>query len=251
VSAEGWSGDDARTWLEQGELFVPGRREQLETLLALAPVLPGPAVFADLGCGHGAVSELLLERVPGCRVLGIDSSAPLLEAAAERLAPHGERFTTLELDLAELRCRDLPAGLHAALSSLAIHHLEAAGKRRLFAEVTRALRPGGALLVADLVEPTSAAARELAAREHDEAVRRRSLERFGDLRAFERFRELGWNLWRDETPDPEDRPSPLMDQLRWLEEAGCAGVDCWWAAAGHAVFGGRRPAAPPEPSRGA
>jgi len=45
-----------------------------------------------------------------------------------------------------------------------------------------------------------------------------------------------WNYYR--FPDPGDRPSPLVDQLAWLKEAGFAIVDCFWLQAGHAIFGG-------------
>ncbi len=45
-----------------------------------------------------------------------------------------------------------------------------------------------------------------------------------------------WNYYR--FPDAGDRPSPLVDQLAWLKEAGFAIVDCFWLQAGHAIFGG-------------
>ena len=51
---------------------------------------------------------------------------------------------------------------------------------------------------------------------------------------------MSWNLWAETEPDPSDHPSTLLDQLRWLEEAGLSGVDVAWLKAGHAVFGGIR-----------
>lgn len=41
-------------------------------------------------------------------------------------------------------------------------------------------------------------------------------------------------------PDPVDKPSRLMDQLLWLEQAGWRDVDVYWMRAGHAMFGGRK-----------
>ena len=64
--------------------------------------------------------------------------------------------------------------------------------------------------------------------------------RHQDLRAYERFEELEWNLFRETEPDPIDRPSPLFDQMKWLEEAGLTDVDVFWMKAGHAIFGGRK-----------
>jgi len=97
------------------------------------------------------------------------------------------------------------------------------------------------VVIADLVRPATPAAHALAARAWDEAVRRRSLELAGNLGPFEKFRGERWNLYADPEPDPIDQPSPLLDQLRWLEEAGLSGVDVFWMKAGHAVFGGVRP----------
>ena len=41
--------------------------------------------------------------------------------------------------------------------------------------------------------------------------------------------------------DPIDKPSTLLEQLRWLEAAGFAAVDVFWMEAGHAIFGGVKP----------
>ena len=43
--------------------------------------------------------------------------------------------------------------------------------------------------------------------------------------------------------DPEDidKPSPLLTQLKWLEQAGFKAVDVFWMQAGHAIFGGWKP----------
>lgn len=38
-----------------------------------------------------------------------------------------------------------------------------------------------------------------------------------------------------------DKPSPLFDQLRWLENAGFVDVDVHWMLAGHALFSARKP----------
>jgi len=59
-------------------------------------------------------------------------------------------------------------------------------------------------------------------------------------RIFVPDREERWNFYADPDPDPIDQPSPLIDQLRWLAEAGLSGVDVHWLKAGHAVFGGWR-----------
>src|SRR5262249_60905680 len=48
----------------------------------------------------------------------------------------------------------LPSGpFDLVVSALAVHHLDGAGKQRLFAQVARVLRPGGRLVLGDLVVP--------------------------------------------------------------------------------------------------
>jgi tRNA (cmo5U34)-methyltransferase len=165
----------------------------------------------------------------------------MIEHATTALSRHHGRFEARLFDLADPSWRRFPWPVDAFLSSLAIHHLDGEGKRALYRDLARALAPGGAIAIADLIEPRTEAAKRLAARAWDESVRRRSLEIAGHLGPFETFRAKRWNLYAESEPDPIDHPSPLIDQLRWLEEAGLAGADVVWMKAGHAVFGAYRP----------
>ncbi len=47
-------------------------------------------------------------------------------------------------------------------------------------------------------------------------------------------------MYRYPDVDDIDKPSRLLDQLKWLEQAGFADVDVFWMQAGHALFGGRK-----------
>jgi len=236
-----WREDLSETFLDLGRYFVPHRERQAATVVGAIAEPEGPAHCIDLCCGEGLLAEALLERFPQATVHGFDGSPAMLEAARNRLARFGERFQTREIDLFDPAWRrELPWPLHAVVSSLALHHLDGAGKARLFRDVHAALAPGGALVVADLIEPADGEARRIAALAWDEAVRQRSLALSGDLSAFERFEATRWNLYSDPEPDPVDKPSPLYAQLRWLEQAGFVAVDVYWLLAGHAIFGGKK-----------
>jgi tRNA (cmo5U34)-methyltransferase len=241
-TGRGWTETDSRAFVDDGAVFVPSRDEQLATLCALVPARPDEAfTVAELGAGAGVLARAVLDAFPRCRYVALDGSATMRAQLARTLAPHHARVEVRAFDLAARDWRaTLPSPLRCVLASLVVHHLPAAGKRRLFADVARRLEPGGALLLADVVEPASPAAREAFARQWEDAARRQSLALTGGLEAFQRFRSGGWNFYRG-TPEPYDQPSRLDEQLRWLREAGFATVDCFWMRAGHAIFGGWRP----------
>ena len=236
----GWDEASSRDFIDLGRFFVPEREEQIAAVLGLIPD-PGDGLLVDLCCGEGLLSRALLERFPRARVLALDLSPAMLAQARATCAAHASRFDTRPFDLGDRSWRAFPEPVRAFVSSLAIHHLDGPAKRLLYGDLAAALAPGGALVIADLVQPATPAAQALAAKAWDDAVRRRSLELSGNLGPYEKFREMSWNLWAEPEPDPIDHPSTLLDQLRWLEEAGLNGVDVCWLKAGHAVFGGVSP----------
>ena len=246
---QGWQETDSKLFIERGRIFTPDRDRIGRTLVDLIPAVP-PAADApaeaftavEIGCGQGWLGAAVLARFPAARVVALDGSPAMLAAAAELLAPYRGRFELRRFDLHDPAWPDQIHGpVRCYLSSLVLHHLDGPGKQSLYRRLFERLEPGGALLMADLAEPTSEWQRRHFAREWDLATREQSLALTGNLDAYETFRAEQWNLW--EHPDPDfDQPSPLPDHLRWLTEAGFVGTDVFWSRAGHAVFGGYRPA---------
>lgn len=121
------------------ELF--GERALLGALLGL---LDDDAVVGDLGCGTGTASAALAGWAG--RVVAIDSSPEMLDAARERL----DDAPNVELRRGELEALPVADGeLDAALLLLVLHYLPS--PERALAEAARALRPGGRLLLVDLL----------------------------------------------------------------------------------------------------
>jgi tRNA (cmo5U34)-methyltransferase len=236
-----WTEDSSRRFLDYGRYFVPEREHQMEIIRALIPAGQSPFQIVELCCGEGLLAEALLEAYPAASLLGLDGSREMLDRAGQRLARFGGRFQGRQFDLADRSWRPAIRSARAAVSSLAIHHLTGEGKLELFRDVFAMLAPGGAFVVADIVEFSSPAGLRLAAEEWDEAVCRRSLELDGDTAGFEQFQRLEWNMYRYREPDDIDKPSTLLDQLKWLEMAGFEAVEVHWFRAGHAIFSGTRP----------
>jgi SAM-dependent methyltransferase len=242
-----WTEADSQRFIDDGAVFVPSRDEQIATLCALIPARTDEAfTVAELGAGAGVLARAVLGAFPRCRYVALDGSAAMRTRLGTTLERYRKRVEVRAFDLADRGWRAaLPSPLRVVLASLVVHHLPAAGKRQLFADLARRLEPGGALLLADVVEPPSPAAREAFARQWEDAARAQSLALTGDLEAFARFERDGWNFYRG-TPEPYDQPARLDEQLRWLRAAGFATVDCFWMRAGHAVYGAWGPRHGPQ-----
>jgi len=106
----------------------------------------------DLGCGPGDIPIRLAKAFPGCRVTGIDASAPMIrfaeravqsEGLQDRIAFQCERFERL-------------AGaniVEAAVSNSLLHHLP--NPLQFWNKLRQLVKPGSPVLVMDLLRPDS------------------------------------------------------------------------------------------------
>ena len=235
-----WSISDTELFVRYGQACVPRRPEQISTVCDLLGELPVAHVL-DLCCGEGLLSQEYLRRTPQGRVTLLDGSAEMLQAAESRLASFGDRFTQVQADIADRDWR--VAGRYGGvMTSLAVHHLDAGGKQRLYRDLHDLLPPGGVFVMADLVEPTGPVARRVAADAWERSVAEESRRLFGGDEALTAFRQADWNYFRQPGPDSFDMPSSVAEHLTWLSAAGFAEVDLVWQYAGHAIFTARRPA---------
>jgi len=191
--------------------------------------------FIDVGSGDGAMSELLLTATPQSQAVLVDFSEPMLARAERRLARFPGRWRAVRGDLSEPGWAGaLPAGTYsAAVSSFAIHHLPAARKRGLLAELFELLEPGAMFVNMDVVTVQGPLAGLFD--EQMEANAIRAEHRRGGARSDE-------EVARDQIDDSEDdRPDSAEDQLRWLRDAGFEDVELHFKWAEGAIFGGVRP----------
>jgi ArsR family transcriptional regulator len=111
---------------------------------ALPGLLDESWTVGDLGCGTGQVAASLAPFV--AQIIAVDGSDAMLAEARRRLAGC-DNVQVLHGDMEALPVDD--GALDAAVVALVLHHLPDPG--RALAETARALRPGGRILVVDML----------------------------------------------------------------------------------------------------
>jgi tRNA (cmo5U34)-methyltransferase len=236
-----WSEETSRLFINYGSYFVPEREHQIEIITGLLSNLKGANHVVDLCCGEGLLDEAILNSFSTFTIQGLDGSDEMLRRARERLARFGNRFISGKFELTSTNWRKTGQIVDAVISSMAIHHLTGLQKQQLFMDVSQMLTGDGIFIIADIIEHTNEMGKNQAAKALDEIVRRRSIELDGNTAAFDFFQKEGWNIFRHLDPEDIDKPSPLFDQLKWLEESGFMNIDVHWMLAGHAIFSARKP----------
>jgi tRNA (cmo5U34)-methyltransferase len=237
---DAWTETDSRDFVDLAEIAVPAREEQTEALLALIPAERNDTfALVDICAGEGMLCERVLETYPNARVLALDGSELMRARARTRLAPFPTRAEVRPFELdGDDWPEELPSPLRCALSSMALHHLDAQRKRQLFRRLAARLDPGGALVIADIIAASTGFASRSFDAQWDRLAQEQSRAATGSLNAYDRAVTQGWRpAWWTE-PEEGEMPYRVFDQLRWLEEAGFSAVDCFWMRAGHAIYGG-------------
>lgn len=158
-----------KTWLLPFyDLFtrVAGVGPLHEEAAAAADVRDGESVI-DVGCGTGNLSLAVLRSTPGAVVTGADP-----DAAALRIAARKARRRRVRLDLAQAYADRLPGAdgsIDHVISSLALHHVDDAGREGFAREAWRVLRPGGKVTILDFGGPGHGG------HDHAHGVRRRTM----------------------------------------------------------------------------
>ncbi|MFT4901556.1 MAG: ubiquinone/menaquinone biosynthesis C-methylase UbiE [Lentimonas sp.] len=137
-----------------GKNYCPGRSWEAigHFLLHLTPKIK----IADLGAGEGVLSQLLARRAES--VVCVDNSSKMVEFGSELAAKNG--FTNLTYKLGDIEAVPLQDDtFDLVLLSQALHHAQ--HPLKAIEEAYRILKPGGQLILIDLLEHQFEKAREL------------------------------------------------------------------------------------------
>ena len=137
-----------------GKDYVPGRswKGLAEALLKVT----NQGVVADLGAGEGTLAQMLARQAD--QVIAVDLSPKMVEFGRELALKH--ELPNLEYRLGDIEEPPLDdASVDLAFLSQALHH--AGSPEKALQQAFRIVKPGGRLVVLDLLQHTFEQAREL------------------------------------------------------------------------------------------
>jgi ubiquinone/menaquinone biosynthesis C-methylase UbiE len=143
ISRELWR-DRAEIWAQEGSSALS---KVADAVIAESGELMGQ-VAVDLGCGSG---QLTFQLACLCtQVLAVDIDAGAIDLLRTRAGREG--LTNIEAIIHPLETLELPpASVDLIVSNYAMHHLRDADKRQLLERSFTWLRPGGRLVIGDMM----------------------------------------------------------------------------------------------------
>lgn len=228
-------------YLEGVRAAIPGADLQLAVLGKIVQTwCPHPTRVLDLGCGDGILGRYLLDLCAPAKVLMIDFSDPMLDAARRQVGEDA-RVAVLKADFGAPAWLDAVtphSPLDVVVSGFAIHHQPDARKRVLYAEIHDLLAPGGVFLNLEHVASASSAGERLFDEFFiDHLYELHSASDPGETRAQVADR------YYDRPDKKENLLASVNAQCSWLREIGFGDVDCFFKVFELALFGGRKASA--------
>ncbi|GIG58249.1 methyltransferase [Longispora fulva] len=144
-----WNGYEGTHWADNAQRWNTVNAVVNEPLLRAAAIASDGRVL-DIGCGTGQTTRLAARSAPRGHAVGTDLSAPMLERA--RATTAAERIPNARFDQGDAQVHPFPpAGYDAAISRFGVMFF--ADPAAAFANIGRALRPGGRLAFVCAADP--------------------------------------------------------------------------------------------------
>lgn len=240
-------------WERQQESFNPNREARFSAMLdVVAASTHARFTAVDLGCGPGPLAIRLLRRFPAARCLAVDYDPVVLRVGEGAWGSFGGRLRWVDAHLGRPGwSRTLGVRrVDVAVSTTALHWLEARVLPRFYRELARLMRPGAVFVNGDYLpwgrdQPTLARLAERVRR-----LRFRGVHLDDEWAAWkawwdaaERDPELGAlfpERERRQSQHPKHGDVPLSAHLRALRRAGFGTAAVVWRDLADAVLYARR-----------
>lgn len=201
--------------------LIPYYSQMVEAVVGSLPFERDEGISViDLGCGTGTIAGAVKDAYPNAKLTCLDISGEMLKMAEVKLNDAaGTAFIK-----ADFSSFEFGGQYDAAVSSLALHHLETNEDKLVFyKKIYSGLKEGGVLINADVVTAST------------DRLQRKYMERWTDFMSGSVGRDEAENKWIRKYYR-EDRPAPLTAHLEMLKNAGFSSVDVVWKYYNYAVY---------------
>ncbi|MCG9792624.1 class I SAM-dependent methyltransferase [Flavobacterium algicola] len=193
--------------LDTGQVATIDAQISLELLTeASKRIKPDAQNLLDVGCGAGNYSLKMLTKIANLNCTLVDLSKPMLEKALERVS--NETIGTVATIQGDVRDVTLEENsFDIILAGAVLHHLRDDNDwEKTFIKLYRLLKPGGCLMISDLIT------------QETEAVNEYTWERYGDY-----LESVDGKEYRKKVLDyveKEDSPRSMTYQLELMKKVG-------------------------------
>lgn len=181
---------------------VPYYLKLLEQFSQDLPTNLNPKHIMDLGCGNGNITNKLLKLYPKAHYTLLDASDNMLELCKAQFGSHNKTYVQSYFQDYEFPILQFDM----VVAGFSIHHCNAKDKQRLLKHIYKSLKPNGVFMCSDLMVDKNTKEHEIL------------LEFWKDF-VLNSSDQDTWE-WLMEHYKTYDNPNNLIQQLKWLKQAG-------------------------------
>ncbi|MFY0599451.1 MAG: class I SAM-dependent methyltransferase [Cyclobacteriaceae bacterium] len=187
-------------------------------------ISPDAENLLDIGCGAGNYTIKMLSKLPNLNCTLVDLSQPMLNAALERVSNHGcNEVEIVQGDIREVELKNNHFDI--ILAGAVLHHLrEGEDWHTTFEKLFRLLKPGGCLMISDLITQDTATLNEY------------TWERYGDY--LEGLVDKDYRQKVLDYVEKEDSPRSMNYQLEMMKRVGFSKTEILHKNMCFGAFGG-------------
>jgi tRNA (cmo5U34)-methyltransferase len=211
--------------LETGQVATIDATISLELITeASKRIVPNAKNVLDVGCGAGNYTLKMLSKIPNLNCTLVDLSLPMLDRAFERvLAATNGKVEIKQGDIREVQIEE--NSFDIILAGAVLHHLrDDKDWETTFAKLFTSLKPGGCLMISDLIT------------QETDLLNEYSWQRYGEY-----LEEFGGAAYRQkilEYIEKEDTPRSMNYQLDLMKKIGFTKVEILHKNMCFGAFGG-------------